>query len=79
MKRGVNESVQAFSSIFMRTYESIPLDVIPPPGASKLNYEDAFDSEFTLLLRKRRYVSLIDMMDDVIEVEVILLVSNKTK
>ena len=63
----------------MRTYESIPVDVKPPPGAAKLNYEDAFDSEFTLLLRERRFASLEDMMDDAIEVEFNFLTSNKTK
>ena len=63
----------------MRTYESIPPDVKPPPRATKLYYADAFDSEFTLLLRERISISLTDMMDDAIEVEVNLLASNKTK
>jgi hypothetical protein len=43
--------VQDFSTRFMRTYDSIPTDVKPPPGAAKLHYDDAFSSEFTLLLR----------------------------
>lgn len=71
--------MQDFSTRFMRTYDSIPADVKPPPSATKLHYADAFSSEFTLLLRERRSVSLIDMMDDAIEVEVNLLASNKTK
>ena len=36
-------------------------------------------SEFTLFLRETRFVSLTDMMDDAIEVEVNLIASNKTK
>jgi hypothetical protein len=63
----------------MRTYDAIPTDVKPPPGVAKLHYVDAFSSEFSLLLRERRFVSLTDMMDDAIEVEVTLTTSNKTK
>ena len=63
----------------MRTYESIPVDVKPLPRAAKLHYVDAFDSEFTLLLRERRYTSLENMMQDAVEVEVNLSTSNKTK
>ena len=63
----------------MRTYDSTPDDVKPPPGNAKLHYADTFSSEFTLLLRERRYVSLTNMMDDVIKVEVNLSTTNKTK
>ena len=63
----------------MRTYDSIPADVNPPPGAAKLHYDDAFSSELTQLLRERRSISLTYMMDDSIEVEVNLTTSNKTK
>ena len=79
LKRGGNESVQHFSSGFIRTYESIPTDVKPSPRATKLHYANSFVSEFTLLLRERRSTSLENMMEDVIEVEVNLLASNKTK
>ena len=70
LKRGLAESVQDFSTRFMKTYDSIPADVKPPPSAAKLHYADAFDSEFSLLLREIRFVSLTDMMDDAIKVEV---------
>jgi hypothetical protein len=63
----------------MRNYDVIPGDVKPPLGAAKLHYVDAFNSDFTLLLRERRFFSLRDMMDDVIEVEVNLAASNETK
>ena len=63
----------------MKTYDSIPVDAKPPPGAAKLHYVDDFSSEFALLLRETRYVSSTDMMDDAIEVEVNLSASNKTK
>ena len=63
----------------MKTYDSIPADVNPPLGVSMLHYVDAFSIEFTLLLRERRSISLTNMMDDAIEVEVNLSISNKTK
>ena len=68
-----------FSTRFMKTYDSIPADVKPPPMAAKLHYADSFNSEFTLLLRKNTFVSLTYIMDDAIEVEVNLRASNKTK
>ena len=79
LRRNPNESVQDFSYKFKKTYDAIPTDVKPPPGAAKLHYADAFSSEFTLLLRERRSVSLEDMMEDATEVEVNLSTSHKNK
>ena len=79
LKIGFVEYVQDLSTRFMKTYDFILADVKPPLRAAKQHYVDAFDSNFTLLLRERICVSLIDMMDDGIEVEVHLLASNKTK
>ena len=79
LRRGPNESVQDFSSRFKKTYDAILADVKPPLGVAKLHYVDAFSSEFTLLLRERRLVSLDDMIADATEVEVNLTTSNKNK
>jgi len=79
LRRGPNESVHDFSSRFKKTYNVIPSDVKPPPSVSKLHYVDAFSSEFTLLLREMRFVTLDDMIEDAIEVEVNLTTSNKKK
>ena len=70
LRKAPNESVQDFSYRFKKSFNAIPVDVKPPPGVAKLHYADAFSSEFTLLLRERRSVSLEDMMDDATEVEV---------
>ena len=70
LRRASNESVQDFSYRFKKTYNAIPADVKPPPSVAKLHYANAFSSEFTLLLRERRSVSLEDMMDDATKVEV---------
>ena len=47
------ESMQDFSKIFMKSYDSIPAHVKPPLGAAQLHYVDAFNSDFTLTLRER--------------------------
>ena len=71
--------MQDFSYRFKKTYDAIPIDVKPPPGVAKIHYADAFSSEFTLLLRERRLVSLEDMMDVVAKVEVNLSTSHRNK
>ena len=79
LKRRPNESVHDFSSRFKKTYNAIATNMKPPPGSFKLHYADAFSSELTLLLRERIFVTLDDMIEDVIEVEVNLSASNKNK
>jgi hypothetical protein len=79
LKRTPSETVQEFSTRFMKVYSSIPAEVKPPPGAAQLRYVDSFDSDFTLLLRERRSTTLDDMMNDAIEVEVNLMASGKIK
>ena len=71
--------MQDFSYKFKKNYDAIPTNVKPPPGVTKLHYAGAFSSEFTLLLRERRFVSLEDMMEDATEVEVNLSASYKNK
>jgi hypothetical protein len=79
IKRSPNETVQEFSTRFMKVYNSIPTEVKPPPRAAQLRYVDSFDSDFALLLRERRSNTLDDMMSDAIEVEVNLMASGKIK
>lgn len=77
LKRDVVETVQEFSTRFMKVYNAIPDQVKPPLGAAQLHYVDAFSSDFALLLRERRYATLVDMMNDTIEVEANLMASGK--
>jgi hypothetical protein len=63
----------------MKVYNSIPIEVKPPPRVAQLRYVDSFDSDFALLLRERRSTSLDDMMSDAIEVEVNQTASRKIK
>jgi hypothetical protein len=65
--------MQDFSTRFMKVYNSIPMEVKPPPGAAQLRYTNSFDSGFSLLLRERIYNTLGVMMSDAIEVVVNLM------
>ena len=73
------ESVHEFSSRFMRVYNYIPVDIKPFVGAAKLNYVDAFESDFELLLRERKYASFPITFKDALEVEENLMASGKLK
>jgi hypothetical protein len=79
LKRLLVETIKEFSTRFMKVYNSIPDQVKPTPGATQLHYADAFDIEFTFLLRERRSTYLNDMMNDAIEVEVNLAASRNIK
>ena len=63
----------------MRVYNSIHVDIKPLVGVAKLHYVDAFDSDFSLLLRERKYASLLAMFKDALEVEENLMASEKMK
>ena len=52
---------------------------IPAETSAKLTYANAFDHEFSLLLRERRPISLLNMQDATLEVESNILASNRLK
>ena len=79
IKKGGFESVHEFSSRFMRVYNSIPTDIKPLVGVVKLHYAEAFDNDFALLLRERKYVSLPIMFIDSLEVEANMMACGKIK
>ena len=63
----------------MKLYNSIPTDITPPMGATKLHFVDSFDNDFALLWRERKYSNLESMIKDVIEVEVNSMASGNMK
>jgi len=63
----------------MKVYNAIPTQFKPPPGSAQLQYVEAFDSEFTLLLCERKSVSFIDMMNYAVGVEVNLMSARRKK
>ncbi len=79
LKRNQIEIIQEFSSIFLKTYQAIPPLYKPPLEAAQLHYADAFESEFSLLLRERESETLTDMMDAVVKVEINMIAPGKLK
>jgi hypothetical protein len=79
MRRSPDETVHEFSTIFIKVYNLIPIEVKPPTKDAQLRYVDSFESDFSLLLREIIYASLDDMMNDSIEVEVNMMASRKIK
>ena len=79
IKKGNFESIHEFSSRFMRVYNSIPIDIKPLVGATKLHYAYSFDSGFTILLSEIKSANLPSMFKDDLEVESNLMASRKMK
>ena len=79
LKRGNDETIKSFSSRFNTIYNSLPVQCEPPEGMEKLHYAEAFDDEFALFLRERRYATSIDMMSYEIEVEINMMSSKRGK
>ena len=63
----------------MRVYNSLPNDIKPSPGASKLHYAEASDNDFSLLLRERKSTTLPTMFTNALEVESNMMACGKIK
>ena len=60
-------------------YGRIPVEIKPSETLAKLTYANAFDHEFSLHLRERRLLSLLNMQEATLEVESNILASNRLK
>jgi hypothetical protein len=60
-------------------YGKIPEDIKPSKTLAKITFSNAFDAEFSLLLRERRASTLSLMQDVAIEVESNILPVDKLK
>jgi hypothetical protein len=79
LKRKQGEFVSDFTKIFNKMYSKIPYEIKPIETSSKITFANAFDAEFSLLLRERRSVTLILMQEVAIEVESNILVTERLK
>ena len=61
LRRKKDETIAYFSKIFNKMYSRIPAEIKPLETSAKLTYANDFDHEFSLLLRERRLVSLLNM------------------
>ena len=74
LRRKKDETIANFSKRFNKMYSRIPAEIKPSE-----TYANAFDHEFSLLLRERRPVSLLNMQDVALEVDSNILDSNRLK
>lgn len=79
LRRINGESVFDFSKRFNKMYNKTPSDIKPTKTFSKITYANAFEFEFSLILRETRSATLSDMKASAIEVEPNMLVVEKLK
>ena len=58
LKRENGESVSNFTKRFNNMYSKIPTEIKPTDTSARITYANSFDSEFCLIIKERRYVSL---------------------
>jgi hypothetical protein len=63
------ESLSDFTRRFNKMYTKIPDEINPTKNSAKITFSNAFDPEFSLLLRERRSSTLRSMQDEAIEVD----------
>ena len=63
--------------MFQQNVSKIPTEIKPTETSAKLTYANYFDVEFSLLLRERRAVTLVNMQETTLEVELNLIAANK--
>ena len=79
LKRTKDETIANFSKHFNKMYGRIPTEIKPSKASAKLTYANSFDHEFSLHLRERRPVTLLNMQEFALEVESNILYSNRLK
>lgn len=79
LRREPDETIQNFSKMFNKVFNSIPSRLKPPEALAQMRYTEAFDSDFSLLLRERESTTLVDMQNDAINVEVNMVATKKSK
>jgi hypothetical protein len=79
LKRKQGESIPDFTKRFNQMYGKIPDEIKPSETSAKITFANAFDAEFSLLLRERRVATLNLMQDVAIEVESNILAADKLK
>jgi len=77
LRRDRDETIQNFSKRFNKIYNSIPVHLKPPRALAQLRYAEAFDSDFSLLLKERDSATLADMQNDAIKVELNKIATKK--
>jgi len=62
---------------FNKLYNSIPVEIKPPPTGAKITFAGAFESYFGFTLRERRSTTLDQIQTDALEIEANLVAAGK--
>jgi len=73
IKRGPNETVQAYCTKFDGIYNAIPVNLRSPPNLALIKFPDGFDTDMSYQLRERNPPTLEEMQSVVVSVEANLL------
>ena len=79
LRRKKDETIGYFSKRFNKMYGRISAEIKPFKTSTKLSYANSFDHEFSLHLRERMPVTLLNMQEAALEVESNILASNRLK
>ena len=79
LKRVVDESIHKFSKRFNKLYDFIPTHLKPPQALAQMRYAEAFDYDFSILLRERESPSLAEMQNDAVKVEINMIAAKSKK
>jgi len=61
LRRGTQETVQEYCTIFNNVYNAIPQNLRPPPDLALIKFPDAFDFDMAYQLRERAPRNLEEM------------------
>jgi hypothetical protein len=77
LKKNKNEYVSDFIKRFNKADNKIPAEFKPSQPTTKFTCVVSFDPDFSLFLRERRSTTLTSMKYDVVEIESIMIASEK--
>jgi len=73
IRRGPNETVRDYCTIFKSIYNAIPVNLRPQPNLALIKFPDGFDTDMAFQLRERNPPTLEDMQSVIVSVEANLL------
>jgi len=79
LRRKNGESMSDFTKRFIKMYNKILDEIKPTETSAEITFANAFDVEFSLLLRERRSTTLLSMQELALKVESNILTSEKLK
>lgn len=79
IKKKSNESMSDFVKIFNKLYNSLPMEMKPPPIGARVVFAGAFASYFSFTLREIRASTLEQIKTDALEIEANMTVARKVQ